>query len=428
MSPDQTPYSITTLPNGLQVLKVPRGGTEAVTASFLFRAGSRYEDQKTNGLAHFNEHMAFKGGKEYPDYKAVTEAFDKIGAISNAFTGSEVTGFWAKTRAASAVTVVDVFSDILTATAYDPKELDKERGVIIEEINMYEDDPASSALMELEEAAFPDQPLGRSTLGPKENIKRFTPDDFRKYESVHQTPDRCVLVLAGKVDEVDDAKLKQLLERFSGSSDIMPAPAQTKQNAPNLKVKHKQTEQTHLGVALRAPALSDRAQTPVFQLFSQVLGGTMSSRLFTEVREKQGLAYYVRAVPDQMSDTGNLVISAGLRHEKAAEALAAILKEVKRLADGEISDDELAMHKDSLLGRLALRWEDSMSLADFYGEQQLLLGEIVNSTEQKLKDLTAVTRDQLVEFGQSLIDDTKLNAALIGPHEDAKFKKALTFG
>jgi predicted Zn-dependent peptidase len=421
-------YSLETLPNGLQVLKVPREGTEAVTASFLFRAGSRYEDKRTNGLAHFNEHMAFKGGKEYPDYKAVTEAFDKIGAISNAFTGSEVTGFWAKSRAANVLTFVDVFSDVLTATAYDPKELDKERGVIIEEINMYEDDPASSALMELEAAAFPGQPLGRSTLGPKENIKRFTPDDFRKYESTHQTPDRCVLVLAGKVDGIDDAKLKKLLERFSGTSDIEPVAPKTEQTEPNLKVKHKKTEQTHLGVAVRAPSLADRKLTPVFQLFSQVLGGTMSSRLFTEVREKQGLAYYVRAVPDQYSDTGNLVISAGLRHEKAAEALAAILTEVKRLADGEITDDELVMHKDSLLGRLALRWEDSMALADFYGEQQLLLGDIVNSTEQKLKDLTAVTKDQLIAFGQSLVDDTKLNAALIGPHEDAAFKKALTFG
>lgn len=422
------PYSLTTLPNGLQVLRVPRAGTEAVTASFLFRAGSRYEDKRTNGLAHFNEHMAFKGGKRYPDYQAVTHAFDKIGAISNAFTGAEVTGFWAKARANHALDVVDVFSDVLTATAYDPTELDKERGVIIEEINMYEDDPASSVSWLLEQAAFPDQPLGRDTLGPKENIKRFTPNDFHKYERAHQTPDRCVLVLAGKTEGIDDAKLTELLGRFSGTSDIAAEPARTEQTAPNLIVKRKQTEQTHLAVALRAPALTDRKLTPVLQVFSQVLGGTMSSRLFIEVREKQGLAYYVRAMPDQMSDTGNLVIAAGLRHEKAVPALTAILKEVRRLADGDISADELAMHKDSLLGRLALRWEDSMALADYYGEQQLLLGGVTTSTADKLKELGAVTKDQLVELAGSLVDDTKLNAALIGPHETKEFKKALTFG
>ncbi len=426
MNASAQPYSLETLPSGLQVLRVPRDGTEAVTASFLFRAGSRYESKETNGLAHFNEHMAFKGGKEYPDYQAVTHAFDKIGAVSNAFTGAEVTGFWAKTRATHVLDVVDVFSDVLTATAYDPEELDKERGVIIEEINMYEDDPASSVMWLLESACYPDQPLGRDTLGPKENIRRFTPDDFRKYESTHQTPDRCVLALAGKVDGIDEAGLKKLLDRFAGSSDITPAPAKTDQSKPNLVLKKKDTEQTHLGVALRAPALSDRARTPVLQVLSQVLGGTMSSRLFIEVREKQGLAYYVRAMPDQHTDTGNLVIAAGLRHEKAVPALAAILTEVKRLADGDISEDELAMHKDSLLGRLALRWEDSMALADYYGEQQLLVGE-VTPTAEKLKSLAAVTKDQLVELARELADDTKLNAAVIGPHQAADFRKELTF-
>lgn len=416
-----------TLPSGLQVLKVPRAGTEAVTASFLFRAGSRYETTRTNGLAHFNEHMAFKGGKRYPDYQAVTHAFDKIGAVSNAFTGAEVTGFWGKVRAAHVLDVVDVFSDVLTATAYDPTELNKERGVIIEEINMYEDDPASSVMWLLESAAYPDQPLGRDTLGPKENIKRFTPADFRKYERAHQTPDRCVLVLAGKTDGIDEAGLTELLSRFSGSSAITPEPAKTKQSAPNLIVKKKQTEQTHLGVAMRAPSLADRERTPVLQVLSQVLGGTMSSRLFIEVREKQGLAYYVRAIPDQHTDTGNLVIAAGLRHEKAVPALAAILKEVKRLADGDIAESELAMHKDSLLGRLALRWEDSMALADYYGEQQLLIGK-VTPTADKLKELAAVTKDQLVELARDLADDTKLNAAVIGPHAATDFKAELTFG
>ncbi len=415
------------LKNGLTVITVPRAGTEAATVSFLFRGGSRYETPRTNGIAHFNEHAVFKGGKRYPDYRAVTQAFDKIGAISNAFTGAEVTGFWAKTRATHILDVADVFSDVLTATAYDPAELDKERGVIIEEINMYEDDPASDLYQVLEAVTFPDHPLGRATLGPKENIKRFTPDDFRTYERQHQTPDRCVLVIAGKVDGLDEAKLDKLLGRFTGTSDVRPEPAAFTQSAPRLRVKSKPTEQTHIGLTLRAPSLADRSKSPVLSVLAQLLGGTMSSRLFTEVREKRGLAYYVRAMPDQLTDAGTLVVAAGVKNEQVGEAMEAIMHELKRLRDGDLAEDELAMHKDSQMGRLALRWEDSMALADFYGEQQLLLDE-VRTTQEWLKEIAAVGRDQVIGLAEEIMVGEGLSAAVIGPHEERKLKGALAFG
>ncbi len=415
-----------TLDSGLTVVTVPRPGTEAATVSFLFRGGSRYETPETNGIAHFNEHLAFKGGKRYPDYRAVTQAFDKIGAVSNAFTGAEVTGFWAKTRAAHILDVADVFSDVLTATAYDPDELNKERGVIIEEINMYEDDPAADIYQVLEAVTFPDHPLGRSTLGPKENIRRFTPDDFRAYERRHQTPDRCVLVIAGKVDGLDEAKLDELLGRFSGTSDVRPEAAVVSQTEPRLRVKTKRTEQTHIGLTLRAPSLADRAASPVLGVLAQLLGGTMSSRLFTEVREKRGLAYYVRALPDQLTDAGMLVVAAGVKNDQAHDALGAIITELKRLRDGDLPADELAMHKDSQMGRLALKWEDSMALAEFYGEQQLLIGD-VKTTKDRLGEIAAVTRDQVIDLAKEIVGDKGLSAAVIGPHEDAKFKDVLTF-
>ncbi|MSU76216.1 insulinase family protein [Patescibacteria group bacterium] len=422
-----TPYSVSTAANGIQILKVPRAGTEAATVSFLFRGGSRYETKETNGLAHFNEHMVFKGGKEYPNFTAVTHAFDKIGAISNAFTGAEVTGFWGKVRSAHIIDVADVFSDVLTGAHYDKKELDRERGVIIEEINMYEDDPQSTVMMMLEEVTFPKHPLGRSTLGPKANIKRFTPNDFRKYDSVHQTPDRMVLVIAGNLDGLDQPALDEKLARFSGSSDVQPEPFTVTQTKPVFRLKKKPTEQTHLGIAIRSIGMKDEKKSVILGVLAQILGGTMSSRLFVEVREKQGLAYTVRAIPDQNVDVGNLVVYAGLRHEKASKALAAILKEVKRLADGDISDDELNMHKDSVMGRLALRWEDSMALADFYGEQQLLLGKMT-TTEEELKKIAAVSKDDVVQLANELTDDAKLNAAVIGPHEAKTFESELSFG
>jgi len=421
------PFSLGTAKHGAQVITVPRAGTEAATVSFLFRGGSRYETKATNGLAHFNEHMVFKGGKRYPDYMAVTQAFDKIGAISNAFTSAEVTGFWGKVRSAHIIDIVDVFSDILTSAHYNKTELDRERGVIIEEINMYEDDPQSTVLMLLEEVTYPNHPLGRSTLGPKANIRKFTPGDFRKYDAKHQTPDRMVVVIAGNLDGLDHSAFEKRLARFSGSSNATPASVKIIQTKPAFRLKKKPTEQTHLGIAIRSGGMADERRTTVLNVLAQVLGGTMSSRLFVEVREKQGLAYTVRATVDQYVDTGNLVIYAGLRHEQAAKALAAILKEVKRLADGDISKDELDMHKDSVMGRLALRWEDSMALADFYGEQQLLLGKI-STTEQKLKDIASVSKDDIVKLAGELAEDAKLNAAVIGPHQAKQFTSELSFG
>lgn len=418
-------YSVRKAQNGLTVLKVPRAGTEAVMVSFLFRAGSRYEDTTTNGLAHFNEHMAFKGGEKFPDFGSVSQAFDRIGAINNAFTGAEVTGFWAKVRAEHAPQALDVLSDVLTKTAYDPAELDKERGVIIEEINMYEDDPASLLYMVLEEAMFPDHPLGRSTLGPKENIKRFTPDDFRQYERTHQTPDRGLLILAGKTDGLTDELVDEYVNRFEGQSGLSADPFKVTQSAPVLKVRHKPTEQTHLGLSLRGPSMHEDKPSTVLRVLAQVLGGTMSSRLFVEVREKRGLAYYVRAMPDQYADTGALVMTAGVTREKSQDAMSAILNEVKRLAAGELTEDELAMHKDSIKGRLTLRWEDSMALADFYGEQVLLLDE-VKTTEQVMQEISEISVEDIVSLTKELAADSKLTAAVIGPHQPDEYQDILT--
>lgn len=419
------PYSVTVAPNGLTILKVPRSGTEAVTVSVLFRAGSRYESPKINGLAHFNEHMVFKGGEKYPTFHEVTQAFDRIGAINNAFTGAEVTGFWAKVRSEYVPEALDVITDTLTKPAYDPKELDRERGVIIEEINMYEDDPASLIYEVLEKTVFPKHPLGRSTLGPKENIKSFTPDDFRQYSQTHQTPDRAVLVLAGKTESVDQKMLDEYVGRFEGKSDLTADSFAPTQKQPVLHVRKKQTEQTHMAVALRAPELGSE-RDPDLRMLGQLLGGSMSSRLFVEVREKRGLAYYVRAMPDQYTDTGNLVITAGVTREKSGEALTAILNELKRVRDGDLKDDELQMHKDSLKGRLTLRWEDSMALADFYAEQQLLLGGIQRTTGEALERIEQISVTDIVDLAKEIFTDDGLNGAVIGPHTEDEFAGKLT--
>ena len=419
------PYEVRTLPNGLTVLTVPREGTEAATVNFLFRGGSRYESPETNGLAHFNEHMVFKGGQRYPDYRAVRKAFDQIGAVNNAYTGEEITGFWAKTPAAHILDVVDVWSDVLTAAKYDPADLEKERGVIIEEINMYEDDPASDISHMLEAVTFPGHPLGRPTLGPKENIRRFTPDDFRKYNRGHQTPDRGVLVIAGNLDSLDHAALDAKVAAFTGSSDVTPEPARFGPDEPRLKLKKKKTEQSHLAFALRGPSLRDQTKHATFALLSQVLGSP-SGRLFDEVREKRGLAYYVYAVPDQLTDAGVLAICAGVRNDQAVEATKAIIGELDRIKDGDLPESEFSVIRESLLGKLALRWEDSQALAEHYGRQQLLLGT-VKSTKEVLAELKAVTPEQVVALAKEIIRDENLTMAAIGPQDEAQLKAELSF-
>lgn len=421
------PYTLQTTGNGLEVLTVPRSGTEAVTVQFLFRGGSRYEDKRTNGLAHFNEHMAFKGSKRYSDFRAVSEAFDRIGAINNAFTGPEVVGYWAKTPAEHALSALDVLSDMLTTPRYDADALNRERGVIVEEINMYEDDPAGSLYELLEETLYPDQPLGRSTLGPKQNIRTFTPRHFHEFTKKHLTPDRGLLVLAGQVGKIPAAKLKAITDRFGGRSSVKAAPARVTQTKPVIKVKHKKTEQTHLAVALRGPSMQDRDKSLTLNVLANFLGGTMSSRLFIEVRERRGLAYYVRAMPYQYTDVGNLVITAGVTTSKLREALGAIITELKGVRDGNISKEELSIAKESLKGRMALRWEDSSAVAGFYGDQQLLLGEIMSTTEV-LKRIERVTADDLIALAGELVNDAGLNVAVIGPHKQSEFAAGVTFG
>ena len=415
-----------TASNGLQVLMVPREGTEAVTVEFMFRGGSRYETPAENGLAHFNEHMAFKGGQRFPNHQAVSEAFDRIGAINNAFTSQEIVAYWAKAPAAHVREVADVISDMLTAPLYEQDALDRERGVIIEEINMYEDDPASDIYEQLHHILYPDQPLGRPVLGPKENIKRFTPDDFRGFTKRHLTPDRGLLVLAGKLDDDVLKQVDEYVQRFSGSSDIKPSAADTTQESPRLKVKHKKTEQTHLAIGLRGPTFADRDDSAVLDILTNLLGGTMSSRLFIEVREKRGLAYYVRSFPYQFVDAGELWVTAGVTNSKAPDAVSAILAELSKVRDGAITDKELNIAKESMKGRLSLRWENSYELAAFYGEQQLLLGKM-ETTEELLAKLNAVTRDDLAQLAGRIIKDEHLSLAVIGPHDEAKFEKLLKF-
>lgn len=424
---NKAPYQLREASNGLQVLLVPRPSTEAVTVQFFFRAGGRYESKETNGLAHFAEHMVFKGGERYPNFKAVGDAINQVGGYFNAYTSSEITSFYVKVAADQIRVALDVLTDILTVPTFDAKELDKERGVIIEEINMYEDDPSSQVPVLLDEVLFPRHPLGLTILGPKQNIRSFKRDAFDRYTKQYFTPDRGVLVIAGNTDTATEKLLDEFAGRFKGSNDEEPKAAPKPGSSPRFKLKKRKTEQSHLGVALRGPSMRDgREATVRLEVLSMILGGNSSSRLFTEVREKQGLAYAVSSYPDQLVDAGSLNVYAGVSNDKADKALASVLRELARLRDGDLSDAEVAIGKESLKGTRALRWEDSTALGTLYGLQQLLLGEI-KLPHELLAMIEGVTKKDIVTMAGEIVSDDKLYAVAVGPQDGKKLTELVSF-
>lgn len=415
-----------TAENGLQVIRVPRTATEAVTVQYFFRAGARYETPETNGLAHFTEHMVFKGGKHYPTFRLVNDAINQVGGYFNAYTSDDVTAFYVKAGGDQVEVALDVLSDILTEPLYDQIELDKERGVIVEEINMYEDDPASNLPVLLDAVMYPNHPLGRPVLGPKENILSFPRQYFIDYTKGYLTPDRGVLVITGKLDKLGDDMLRKYVDRFSGRSDKKHQDPPKPHDSPQFGLKERPTEQTHLGLSLRGPALKDRTKSVRLEVLAMILGGNSSSRLFTEVREKQGLAYAVHAVTEQMVDVGSLDVYAGVSNDKADKALAAIMTELKRLRDGDVTEKEVSIARESMKGMRALRWEDSTALGTLYGLQQLLLGKM-ESPEQVLEKIDAVTKDDIVGLAQEIVRDDGLHVAVVGPQGADKFTEQLNF-
>lgn len=418
-------FDKTTVTGGLTVIRVPRQGTEAITVTFFFKAGSRYEQPAINGLAHFTEHMVFKGGQAYPTFQHVNDAINQVGGYFNAYTSEEITAFYVKIAADRVEIALDVLSDILTRPQYDQAELDKERGVIIEEINMYEDDPPAQLNTLMDQTMYPDHPVGRPVLGTKRTIRDMPRQAFIDYTKGHFTPDRAALVLAGNLKKATKKIIGRFVGRFKGRSDVKTAAVPQAQDQPRLGLKKRQTEQTHLGVALRGPALRERDQSFTLEILSMILGGNTSSRLFAEVREKQGLAYAINSSPEQLTDAGSLDIYAGVSHNKAGHALSAIIKELQRLRDGDLSAGELRIAKESIKGTRALRWEDSVALGTLFGIQHLLLDDILTPPEI-LKRFAAVTKRDVTGLARQMVADDRLNVAVVGPHEKSTFAPLLS--
>jgi predicted Zn-dependent peptidase len=319
-------HTIHTLQNGLRVVLIPMEGSKTATVIVMTGTGSRYEDDKENGLAHFLEHMFFKGTKKRKNARAISEELDGVGSVYNAFTSKERTAYWAKVSAQYIDTALDVISDIFLNSKLPPAEITKERGAVLQEIDMYEDIPMRTVDNVFDALIFGDaHPLGRTILGPKENIKRFSRKDFAAYLKRNYTSHNTVVVVAGAFSETKVLwKIHKEFAAFSHSTPPTYMPYVSTQHEPRVAIKQKKTDQTQLMLGVPAYPYMHHDEFAL-EVLSAILGGGMSSRLFIEVREKRGLAYSVRSWADRYPDTGYFVAQAGVEHAKLEKAVKTIL-------------------------------------------------------------------------------------------------------
>jgi len=415
------------LSNGLRVIVVPMKDNPTATVLVLVEAGSKYEDKKVNGISHFLEHMCFKGTTKRPKGIDISKELDTIGSQYNAFTSQEYTGYYAKSDAKHFKKILDIVTDIYLNSTFPEIEIQKEKGVIIEEINMYEDMPSRHVQDLMMKLLYGDQPAGWNIAGGKKNILEMEREDFVKYHQEHYVPSATTIVVAGKVKESE--ALKEVEKIFG---QIKKAKKSTKlkvvegQSKPEILVKHKETDQTHFVLGVRTYDLFNK-NNAVLSVLSGVLGAGMSSRLFTKLREEMGVGYYVRAYNDVYTDHGFLQISAGVDNKRINEVIEAVLGECKKLKTELVGDEELEKVKECLIGNMKLSLESSDDIANFYGAQELLKKEIKTS-EEKAEQVRSVNAKQIKEMAIKIFTDDKLNLALIGPFKDKKqFVKILKF-
>jgi len=408
-------FSKKVLPNGLTVISVPMPSFESATALVMVGAGSRYENKKNNGISHFLEHMAFKGTKTRPTYLEIAGLIDGIGGEFNAFTSKEYTGYYVKAGKNNVEIIIDLLSDMIQNSVLDGAEVEKEKGVIIEEINLYEDTPMRHIGDIFERLLYGDTPLGWDTAGEKDIIRSLKREDFVEYMKSLYSPDNMTVIFAGGIETKTAEKLAN---KYFGSllkfKTVKALPIKESQSKPQATIKHKVTEQAHLAVGVRTVPLDSKDRYPLSVLAS-ILGGGMSSRLFSEVREKRGLAYYVRASSDHYADAGSLVVTAGVDPKRIFEAVEVIIAELRDLRDEKkpISEEELRKAKEYLKGHLVLELEDSRSVSIYYATQQMLEKEI-NNPEEVLKKVDEVSVDDVLRVSKKYLITDTLNFAVIG--------------
>jgi predicted Zn-dependent peptidase len=410
------------LDNGLRVLTANIPSAQSVTCMVMLAAGSRYETPDTSGIAHFAEHMFFKGTERRPTARLVAGEIDAIGGQINAFTSKEYTGYFVRCAAESRDVALDVIVDMLRNSKFDPEEIEREKGVIVEEMNMYYDTPRDYIGNVYDQLLYGDQPLGWDIVGREETVRAATRDTFMSYLGTWYQPSRMVLGLGGRVGDDMLARANELFGDLPARETGEPLPMQPQPNG-RVRLFTKQSDQAHivLGVPSRPLNHPDRY---VLQLIGTILGGGMSSRLFTEVRERRGLAYYVGAMNFSYTDAGSLHAQAGVDIKRIDDAITTILAELRKIAEESVPSEELEKARSFTKGRFVLELESPQGLIMFGLRREVLEGRAPD-LEEILSGLDAVTGEDIQRVASELIRDDALRLAVIGPFDDAARFEAL---
>ncbi|MDD3007070.1 MAG: pitrilysin family protein [Candidatus Pacebacteria bacterium] len=419
-------YKKTKLKNGIRVVKAQNKNIETVTLLALFGTGSREEKGKAEGVAHFLEHMFFKGTEKRPHCIEINKELDAVGASSNAFTGKEYTGFWIKSGKKDLEMGLDILSDMLLHSLFSPKEIENEKGPVLEEINMYADTPMRDISSVFEQLLFDGHGLGHDQLGAVANVKSFSRKDLVSFYKKHYRADNLVLAVSGNFDEdTIDKEIKKFFSSFDGAkTKTKQTKFSTWQEKPEILLKYKKTDQTNFSLGFRAFATGHKDEY-ILDVLNIILGGNSSSRLFEAVREREGLAYYVYSYSCDYRDTGYFTVQSGVGNDKCEKAIALVLKEIHKLKEQGVSKEELQRAKSYVEGKMAISLESSSAVADFVAIQEITTGKIL-TPEEKFDKINAVTREDVSRVAQEIFTKDRMNLALIGPFKSKKkFDKLL---
>ncbi len=407
-------YQKTTLDNGLRILTENMPHTRSVSLCIFIGTGSRYEDDAQAGISHFTEHLLFKGTSKRPTSRDISEGIEGVGGILNGGTDKEITIYWSKVAQHHFSTALDVLVDMLLNSTFDPKEIEKERHVIMEEIHMCRDVPAQQVDMLIDELLWYSHPLGREIAGTKESVAAITRDTMLDYLKSRYLPGNTVVAVAGNIRHREAVTaVKRVMGKWADSKLTGQFLAYKEpKKVPQLRIENRDTEQTHLCLGLPGLSLFDPRRFAL-NLLNVVLGEGMSSRLFAEVRDKLGLAYSISSFVDHFQDTGSMTVSAGVDAKNLQAAVKAIVEQLARLKE-PIPEPELTKAREMSKGRLLLRMEDSRSVAGWLGGQEILLRKIM-TLDEAIAVIDALTAEELQQVARDIIKGNKLRMAVVGP-------------
>jgi predicted Zn-dependent peptidase len=405
--------------NGLPLHRVELPGTRAVTVLVAFDAGARNERPEENGMAHFLEHLVFKGGEKYPTYRDVNETAEHLGGVLNAYTSHDLVAFHITVRAEAAAEAIDLLTDFVGRPRIDADELDRERGVVIQEINRAYDQPSTVAEYLIDRAAFGEHPLGRTVLGPEENLRSFTRAGIVAFRERRWAGARGGAFLAGNLDHVpEDAELQERFGRFPS----LPAPdpyAPPGAFVPDKLVDQRDTNQSHLRMIYRPSiGVEDRRERAALAIYATLLGGSMGSRLFDEIREKRGLCYSVYALAHTFADVPILQLGSGLESAKCIEAYTRMREIVDELRSDGPTEEEVRRARAYSAGRLVLSFENSGAVARHGAQQHIVHGEDIDP-DAAIAAIDGVTFDEVREVAAGIGEE--LAVACVGPHGADEF-------